>query len=238
MRTPPPVLPPGKEDSPDYKSTWFDRAGPDAGLRLRAGAYGATVTAITFTALLFFAAQSGRVTFGSLMEALAIAAILGGATFLMGTKIGDGAGAVAKSFTMPSGNSTPYAQTFSFQEALAARGDIAGALESYEAVIAEQPTAIAPRLQAAEHYARGNRNPQRAAGLFREVREMPGVSVRDALYSSSRLVDLYDGPLDEPGRALVELRRIIEQYPDSKVATHARAALPTLKARLENERKK
>jgi hypothetical protein len=238
MRTPPPVLPPGKESSPDYRSTWFDRAGPDAGLRLRAGAYGGMVAAITFVALFLVAAQSGHLSVGSLMEAFVIAAILGGATFLIGAKLGDGAGAVAKSFTMPSGNSTPYAQTFSYQEALAAKGDVAGALESYEAVIAEQPTATAPRLQAAEHYARGNRNPQRAAGLFREVREMPGVSSRDALYASSRLVDLYDGPLDEPGRALVELRRIIEQYPDSKFATHARAALPTLKGRLADERGK
>jgi hypothetical protein len=196
------------------------------------------VTAITFAALFIFIALSGHMSLGALMEAFLLAAILGGATFLIGAKLGDGAGAVMKSFTVPSGNSTPYAQTFSYQEALAAKGDVAGALESYESVIAEQSAAIAPRLQAAEHYARGNRNPQRAAALFREVREMPGVSTRDALYSSSRLVDLYDGPLDEPGRALVELRRIIEQYPDSTFATHARAALPTLKARLANDREK
>ena len=59
---------------------------------------------------------------------------------------------------------------------------------------------------------------------------------RDAIYSSSRLVDLYDGPLAEPGRAVVELRRIIEQYPGSDMARHARKALPALKARLESQR--
>jgi hypothetical protein len=236
MRTPPPVLPPGKEDSPDYKRTWFDRAGPDAWLRLKAAGYGGMVTFITFAALFLFLAVSGHITFGAVMLAFLIAVTIGGLTYFMGAKFGDGAGAVAKSFTMPSGNSTPYAQTFSYQEALAAKGDVAGALDSYEAVIAEQSVAILPRLQAAEHYARGNRNPQRAAALFREVREMPGVTTRDALYSSSRLVDLYDGPLNEPGRALVELRRIIEQYPDSTVATRARAALPNLKARLASDR--
>jgi hypothetical protein len=56
--------------------------------------------------------------------------------------------------------------------------------------------------------------------------------MRDAVYASSRLADLYDGPLNEPGRALVELRRIIERYPGTAVATHARDALPKLKARL------
>jgi hypothetical protein len=232
MRTPPPVLPPGSEGSPGYKRTWFDREGPDAGLRLKAAAYAAMVSGVTFSALLLFAAQGGGPSSGTLLGALVVALLLGGVAFYMGAKLADGAGAVAKSFTLPSGNSTPYEQTFSYQEAMAARGDVPGALESYEAIIAEQPLATAPRLLAAEHYARGNRNPARAAELFRAVRETPGVSTRDALYSSSRLVDLYDGPLDEPGRALVELRRIVEQHPNSRAAQQARQAIPKLKGRL------
>jgi hypothetical protein len=113
---------------------------------------------------------------------------------------------------------------------------MAGALEAYEKVIAEQPGRPAPRLRAAEHYARGGRDPRRAAELFREVRDLPDVTTRDAVYASSRLADLYDGPLGEPGRALVELRRIIERYPGTAVASHAREALPRLKARLAAER--
>jgi hypothetical protein len=232
MRTPPPVLPAGQEDSPGYKRTWFDREGPDAGLRLKAGSYGATVTAITFAGIMLFAAQGAGPSFGTLFGGLIVSLILGAVTYVMTAKLSDGAGAVAQSFIQPSGNSTPYEQTFSYQEAMAARGDVPGALESYEAIISEQPLATAPRLRAAEHYARGNRNPVRAAELFREVRITPGVTTRDALYSTSRLVDLYDGPLADPGRALVELRRIIEQYPQSRAATQAREALPGLKRRL------
>ena len=157
----------------------------------------------------------------------------GSLTAYAGLKLGDGAGAVAKAVTLPSGNSTPYEQTFSYQEAMVARGDVAGALTSYEAIIAEQPGAIAPRIRAAEHYARGNRNPARAAELFKEIRAAPAASARDVMYASSRLVDLYDGPLTDPGRALVELRRIIERFPDSPQAKHARVALPALKARLD-----
>src|SRR4051812_28090960 len=153
----------------------------------------------------------------------------------MGSRMGEGAGIVVKAFVQPSGNSTPYEQTFSYQEAMIMRGDIAGALESYEAIIAEQPNLVSARLAAAEHYARGDRNPARAAELFREIRSIPGVPLRDGLYSSSRLVDLYDGPLADPGRALVEMRRIIELYPASDVAKHARNALPALKERLRKE---
>jgi hypothetical protein len=232
MRTPPPVLPSGEEDSPAYQRSWFDREGPDAGLRLKAASYGGSVMAITFAAVMLFAAQGGSPSFGMLIGAFLVALLLGGTAFVMTAKLSDGAGALAKSFTMPSGNSTPYEQTFSYQDAMVARGDVAAALESYEAIIAEQPLATAPRLRAAEHYARGNRNSTRAAELFREVRATPGVTTRDALYATSRLVDLYDGPLGDPGRALVELRRIIELYPQSRAATQAREALPGLKARL------
>ena len=230
MRTPPPVLPAGQEDSPRYKTTWFDRAGPDAGLRLKAAGYGAMTGMLTFGAM-------GLVPLpGGLIVRLAIAVCIGYLATMGTIKLSDAAGAVAKGFTLPSGDSTPYEQTFSYQEAMIMRGDITGALESYEAIIAEQPGLVAARLRAAEHYVKGHRNPARAAELFREVRDMPGVPVRDAVYSSSRLVDLYDGPLNEPGRAVVELRRIIEQFPGSDMARHARTALPALKARLERDR--
>lgn len=233
MRTPPPVLPPGEEHSPGYKTTWFDREGPDAGYHLKGASYAAMAGAITFAGIMLLGAQGGSASFGALGGAFVVAVLVSGVVYFIAIKLTDGAGAVAKSFTMPSGNSTPYEQTFSYQESLAIRGDIGGALESYEAIIAEQPGAVAPRLKAAEHYAKGNRNPTRAAELFREIRDLPGVPIRDAVYSASRLVDLYDGPLDDPGRAVVELRRIIERYPGSAVAEHARTALPAMKARLD-----
>ena len=236
MRTPPPVLPPDADDAPHYTAGWFERAGPDATLRFKAAGYGLLVTGIIIaTALLLLG--GALPSFGALIVLLIVAVLAGAFTAFIGARLGDGAGAVAQAFIQPSGNSTPYEQTFSLQEAMIMRGDIDGALDSFEAIISEQPGLIAPRLRAAEHYARGNRNPARAAELFREIRDTPGVPVRDAVYSCSRLVDLYDGPLAEPGRAVVELRRIIEQYPGSAMAKHARTALPALKQRLDEERR-
>ncbi|MEO5814906.1 MAG: hypothetical protein ABIT20_06465 [Gemmatimonadaceae bacterium] len=40
--------------------------------------------------------------------ALVIALLLGVTTFFLGVKLSDEAGAVARSFTLPSGDSTPY----------------------------------------------------------------------------------------------------------------------------------
>jgi hypothetical protein len=232
MRTPPPVLP-TDNSAPEYKPTWLDRVGPDAGFRMKGAGYGLMVFGITTGAIFLLIAQSGQsVGWFQILLVLIVAAIVGAAVAWMGLVFARGSGAVMKSFTLPSGNSTPYEEQFSYQEAMIARGDMAGALESFEAIIAERLDAVAPRLRAAEHYAARQLNPARAAELFREARKIPGITTRDVIYATSRLIDLYDGPLDDPGRALVEMRRVIEQHPDSAVARHAREALPALKARL------
>ena len=51
------------------------------------------------------------------------------------------------------------------------------------------------------------------------------------VYVTNRLVDLYTGPLGEPGKALGELRKLIDRYPGSAAAENARVALAALKAR-------
>jgi hypothetical protein len=235
MRTPPPVLPPQPDESAGQTDSTLAQSGNSSALRGRARRY-AVVAGITVAAGVFLSLIGGLAPVALVLALVGVAAGLAALTARVGSSMGEGAGVAMKAFVQPSGDSTPYEQTFSYQEAMIMRGDIDGALESYEAIIVEQPTLVSARLAAAEHYARGNRNPARAAELFREIRAIPGVPLRDAIYSSSRLVDLYDGPLADPGRALVELRRIIELYPASDVAKHARSALPALKDRLEKER--
>lgn len=234
MRTPPPVLPdPGSEAS-GYKPTWLDRHGADGGLRLRAIGYGLMVFGTVVGVALLLLAQGGHVGWFSILMLFVVAAALGTLVIAAGSAFAHGSGVVARSFTMPSGNSTPYEEQFSYQEAMVARGDLQGALVSYEAIIAERPTAVAPRLRAAEHYAERGLNLPRAVELFREARSIEGVTIRDEIYATSRLIDLYDGPLNDPGRALVEMRRMIDRYPDSRIAMHTRTALPAMKARLHN----
>ncbi len=219
-----------------------DRFGPlrstdaDATLRHKAAGYGVLVAGIALGVVLAASLAGGVPSVGAVLGMLGFAGALGGITMFIGLKFGQGAGAVVQSFVQPSGNSTPYEQTFSYQEAMLMRGDVSGALASYECLIAEQPGNVSCRIRAAEHYARLGENPMRAAELFREVRSMAGVPTREAIYASSRLVDLYEGPLADPGRAVVELRRIIDQFPGSAMARHARTALPELKARLEQGR--
>jgi len=132
-------------------------------------------------------------------------------------------------FIAPSGSTTPYEYGYSYQQALAAKGDIAGALESYEAVLRDSPHALEAHMQAAELYATSG-NAARAIELFRGVRAMPDATAQRIIYASNRLVDLYLASNDE-GRALVELRRLIEEHPGTDTAQRARQALGRLKNR-------
>ena len=136
-------------------------------------------------------------------------------------------------FLWPNRGHAPRQASYSHIEALAAAGDVAGALGEYERVIAAEPTAIVPRAQAAELYARGS-DYARAAALFAEIRKVPGCSPQNDLYATQRLIDLYDGPLDQPARSLTELRRIVERHRESREAPFARAAL--VRRKLEGAR--
>ncbi len=128
------------------------------------------------------------------------------------------------SFLWPNRGEAVQQASYSHIEAMAASGEIAAALGAYEQVIAAEPAAIAPRLQAAELYAAGT-DPARAAALFAEVRRVPGCSSQHDLYATQRLIDLYDGALAQPAKSLTELRRIVERHRDSREAPFARAAL-------------
>ena len=72
--------------------------------------------------------------------------------------------------------------------------------------------------------------PARAAELFgRMCSAFPASPPAPISTSSNRLVDLLVGPLADPGRAMVELRRLIERHPGTTAASHARDALARLK---------
>jgi hypothetical protein len=221
---------------PGYQPTLGDQLGADGTLLIRARLAAVAGFVVLFPVLM--AASRHRDFTARYPFSTSVVGASLGAWFLYWLQIPlpAAAGAAATAVTLTDGSHTPYEEQYSFQESLIARGRVAEGLQAYEQVIAEQPGRAAPRLRAAEHYAAGARDAVRAAALFREVRDMGEVSARDAVYASSRLADLYDGPLADPGRALVELRRIVERFPNSPTAAHAREAIPRLKARMLAER--
>lgn len=205
----------------EYEPTLFDRHGPGAADSLRAWAYGLMVFGISLSA---FTLQRGFS-----LAALVGCALAGIATAGVGLLVSQAVGGAWKR-ALVDGTSTPYKEQYSYQQALVMQGKIDEALESYEGVIAEKPDAVDVRLRAAELYVKERANHARAADLFRQVQRCDGASSGEWILATNRLVDLLAGPLETPGRAAVELRRLIERYPSSAAAEHARAALRTLKA--------
>lgn len=220
---------------PEYKRTYFDRTGPDGALLLRALGY-ASVGFLGF--LLLFAALAWKTGFSPLLIlpfALAATAVI----VILALRLAGAAGAGFAAFIAPSGNSTPSGPDFSYEDALAAKGDVQGALASYEAAIAGLPlTALGgvdARIRAAELYARQGGDPGRAVQLLREVQRDAATAASQDVYVSYRLMDLYSGVLGEPRRALVELRRLVERYPGTDIAAKARAAIAVLKRDLDGD---
>jgi tetratricopeptide repeat protein len=220
----------GGGEPPPYRPTLLDRLGPDGINRVRVFPAAGAAFLIAALAGFYLVASLGWPVAVVITVVLLGASVVAVLAWLTVIKIVDGAGAGLGAFIAPSGASTPAVPDFSYHDSLVMRGKVASALEAYESIIAAGRGVVDARLRAADLYARQGGNPQRAVELFREVQRIPGVSAADDLYASNRLVDLYVGPLRQPGRAIVELRRITQRHPRSAAAAHAGRAIAELKA--------
>jgi hypothetical protein len=213
-----------------YKTTLFDRLGPDAAHSIRALVWGWILGFIFFLLLLGVGSVHLHLSgWHNLLFAFVGGVVIGVGVAKVPVLLGDSAGNAA-TIMVAGGNTTPYTEQYSYQQALVMQGRLDEALSTYEAIIAEEDSTIDVRIRAAELYSREAKNHVRAAELFREVLKHPKCTPGEEVYSANRLADLYTGPLGQPGRALVELRRIADRYKGTKVSERAVAAIRSLKA--------
>lgn len=204
-----------------YKPTFLDRHGPD-GVR-RIVILGRVFMVMVLTTVITMLLG------GSFFMALGFGLVAGLGVLLIASLFSEHFGAAFGAFIWPSGSSTPYRRQFSLHDSLVARGRIDEAVKGYEDMVLAEPEAVDVRMRLADLCAAEANKPARAAELYRQLRTLPGVTPEEDLYASNRLVDLLIGPLGEPGRAVTELRRIVERYPQSRDAAHAREAIPRVK---------
>ena len=126
-----------------------------------------------------------------------------------------------------SGSSTPRAKGYSHIEALTAQGRYREAAAAYRREIASDSKDVEARIQLAQLLLKHLDDPAGAATCYREVRDLVPDEARTIGYSL-RLVDLYRTRLAAPGRALVELRRLIDRFPESPQVVGARRELQEL----------
>ena len=140
------------------------------------------------------------------------------------------AGRVVGSLTMPSGGSTPSVNQHSSIQAMVARGEPAKAAEAYRAAIAADPADVVA-CELLGRLALGElKDTDTALYAFREA-ERRTTEPRRQLGYALLVAGICRDNLRDPGRAAVELRRVLARYPDAPNAGALRAELEQLKAR-------
>ena len=214
----------------EYRRTLFDRHGPEAAQLVQ------TVSSLAIPVVagaLVGGALAARKGFPTV---LIVASMFGGSLvfavswWYFVTRISHGAGRTFSEFLQPSAAGS-YERQYSREDTLVMRGDVQGALASYEKIIIETPKDAQPRIRAADLYAKSGMR-ERAELLYRTAQRLPRIAPSDDIYASNRLVDLYLAWPGHETKGLRELRRLIDTYPETDVAERARAGLVNLKGQL------
>ena len=122
--------------------------------------------------------------------------------------------ALARFFGAQSGSSTPPTKGYSAIEAMVAGGRYQDAAVAYRWEIAADPSDTEARSRLAQLLIDRLEDFTAAARYLKEAREVTTNDRRKMGYSL-RLVDLYRSRLGDRGKAMVELRRFIDTFPDS-----------------------
>lgn len=166
----------------------------------------------------------------NILVTLAGGGVLAALAYTVHLVLSDGGGRIAGSIYAPSGERTKYTPTFSHIEALEARGDLEGAARAWDEACLEQPGSAMVLVRAADFRLRTLKDAVAAHDLYRRARALDTSSTDLRRYISQKLVDLYLGPLHDRGRAMTELRRLIDTFPDTVEAESAREVLMRMKA--------
>ena len=211
-----------------YKRTLFDREGPDAGIRVKAWGYAMIAGGSSFGAIALAGTIAGlpaRILLPALLLAPPLLTVI---VAKMSLRMMDHV-AVGVNKVLTGGSSTPYTEGYSYQQSLVMRGRLNEALESYEAIIAEENSTVDVRIRAAELYAREAKNYARAAELLQDVIRHPNCAPGEEVYAANRLADLLSIHLGQMGRALVQLRRLADRYAGTPAGDRALESIRTMK---------
>ena len=132
---------------------------------------------------------------------------------------------------MPSGNSTPSAKGYSQIESLVARGEFAKAAEAYQAEIAADATGVGACERLGMLAMRELKDYALALVAYREAERRVAEPKRKLGYGLI-VAGLYRDQLKDPAKAVVELRRLLERYPDAPNIARLRSELDEIKASL------
>ena len=115
-------------------------------------------------------------------------------------------------------------------ETLAARGHYEAAAEAYRERAQVPANRTEATLRRAALLAGALRQPETAVAELENLRDgRPAPSAEDDMRIGLALVELHEERLGDPGRAMAELRRLIDRYPSSRHLRRLRAELVALR---------
>jgi len=119
---------------------------------------------------------------------------------------------------------------YSAIETLAARGHLQAAVDAYAERARNKSQRVDATLRRAALLAGPLNQPETAAIELDNLRAVRPLHPRDDFRVGLALVELYENDLKNPGRAMTELRRLIDRYPTAQGARRLRVALASLKS--------
>lgn len=143
--------------------------------------------------------------------------------------IAGGGGSLAGTIYHPSGKSTPVKHEYSFAESLAARGRYEEAVEAYEVAISEFPEDPEPYVRIARLLRDKTAEYEDAVHWFKRARGDSAISKGQELVVTQEIIEIYRSKLGTPSRAIPELARIVDRFPDERAAAWAREEMTRLR---------
>jgi len=145
------------------------------------------------------------------------------------------AGRAAGTIYHPSGKATPHIREYSRAAALAAHGRYEEAITAYEAALSEFPEDAEPYICIARIYRDRLVDYEQAAYWFKRARSDSQIESGKELMVTQELIEVYTKRLGAPTRAIPELARLIDRFPNHPAADWARRERDRLRPTLESE---
>lgn len=129
----------------------------------------------------------------------------------------------------PSGDSTPHRREYSEPKSLVLRGLFQQAIDSYQTYVAEFPDDPEPCIDIARIYRDHLQRYEDAVQWFRRARQIKGIDPGREILVTREIIELYQGKLNDPRRAVPELARLADRFAGTREGDLARAELARLR---------
>jgi tetratricopeptide (TPR) repeat protein len=150
-------------------------------------------------------------------------------SFFLSLGLAEGAGKVAGIIHNPSGKSTPAVRQYSYPESLAVRCRFEDAIDAYQVCCADYPDDPEPYVRIGRIYRDELRQYDEALVWLKRARTEATVDRGRELLITQEIIEIYSRKLAQPERAIPELARIVDRFPNDPAADVARREIARLR---------